>query len=250
MDSIYHRTSKRPESRSRSASGPNNIAGGAGVDAGIKILVVDDEEAIRVSIAHALTAHGMQVRTAADGMQALELMQEEIPDLILADIMMPHMNGYQFYMRVRSNPNWTLIPFIFLSALIEDQNIRYGKELGADDYLQKPVSVDDLLAAVLGRLKRFHQLKDDWETRPLVPEMLPPKLDQDAEARIQLLSPRELQVLRLMIEGLNNTEIAERLFISPSTVKTHVSHILDKLNVSNRVEAVRYALDSGYSLDL
>lgn len=216
------------------------------MDAGIKILVVDDEEAIRVSISDALSSQGMQVQTASDGLHALELMQQETPDLILADIIMPHMNGYQFYMRVRSNPDWSLIPFIFLSALIEGENIRYGKELGVDGYLQKPISVDDLLATVFGRLKRFDQLKDEWETRPLVPQELPPDLKQNADPSIQTLSPRELQVLRLMIEGLNNTEIAERLFISPSTVKTHVSNVLNKLGVSNRVEAVRYVLESGY----
>jgi DNA-binding response OmpR family regulator len=78
--------------------------------------------------------------------------------LILADVAMPRMNGYQLYQRVRENPEWMAIPFIFLTARAMDSDIRYGKELGADDYLTKPFEPEDLFAAVRGKLKRARQL--------------------------------------------------------------------------------------------
>ena len=145
--------------------------------------------------------------------------------------MMPGMNGYQLYQRVRKNPEWLWIPFIFLTAKDEAEDIRFGKELGADDYLMKPIRPEDLIAAVIGRLERYRQL----EARPQAAD-LPHKAD---------LSSRELEVLQLMARGLNNNAIAEELFIGPATVKTHVSNILSKLYVGNRVAAVTFAIKYG-----
>lgn len=122
------------------------------------ILIVDDQPALRESIALTLEAAGYQVVGAADGIEALGLLQEQPVDLILADIAMPRLNGYQLYERVRSNPRWLHIPFVFLTARALDSDIRYGKELGVDDYLTKPVQPEDLLAVVQGKLRRAGQL--------------------------------------------------------------------------------------------
>ena len=107
-----------------------------------RILLVEDEDVIRESVAEILELNGFQVLTASDGLQALSLLENETPDLILADIMMPQMNGYQFFQRVRSNPDWVWIPFIFLSAKGAGEDVRFGKELGADDYLRKPIDAE------------------------------------------------------------------------------------------------------------
>lgn len=134
------------------------------------ILIVDDELYITEFIKRALGAEGYQVLTAHDGLQALETLESQPVDLILADIAMPRMNGYQLHEQVVGNPDWVNIPFVFLTARAQDSDIRYGKELGVDDYLTKPFDLEDLLAAVRGRLKRAQQLAGSYAQRPPEPK--------------------------------------------------------------------------------
>lgn len=122
------------------------------------ILAVDDEPDLLDNIGLALEAEAYRVLTANDGIEALAVLQTESVDLILADIAMPNMNGYQLYEQVRENPKWRAIPFIFLTARRLDSDIRYGKEMGVDDYLTKPIRAADLLAVVRGKLRRAQQL--------------------------------------------------------------------------------------------
>ncbi len=124
------------------------------------VLIVDDQPDLVESIGMALEAAGYEVLSAADGQTALGLLESETVDLILADIAMPRMNGYQFYERVRENPGWIRIPFLFLTARTMDSDVRYGKELGVDDYLTKPIQPEDLLASVNGKLRRAKQLAE------------------------------------------------------------------------------------------
>lgn len=123
------------------------------------ILIVDDQPDLLGSLALTLDAAGYCVVTANDGIEALTLLHTQQVDLILADIAMPHMNGYQLYERVRDNNAWIAIPFLFLTARAMDSDIRYGKQLGVDDYLTKPIQPEDLLAAVEGKLRRAQQLR-------------------------------------------------------------------------------------------
>ena len=123
------------------------------------ILVVDDHLDLLENIAMALESEGYQVQRAQDGMAALEVLDTQPVDLILADIAMPRMNGYQLYDRVRENDAWVNIPFLLLTARALDSDIRYGKEMGVDDYLTKPIQREDLLAVVRGKLKRSSQLR-------------------------------------------------------------------------------------------
>jgi len=122
------------------------------------ILVADDQPDLRAMISLTLESAGFQVLRAGDGLETLAILQTQAVDLILADIAMPRLNGYQLYQRVCENPRWLAIPFIFLTARSLDSDIRYGKELGVDDYLTKPIEPEDLLAAVQGRLRRASQL--------------------------------------------------------------------------------------------
>jgi len=127
---------------------------------GASILVIDDEPVLRNNVKQILEEAGYKVLTAGDGMEALDVLQAQPVDLILADVAMPRMNGYELYERVRKNPHWVKLPFIFLTARTMDSDIRYGKQLGVDDYLVKPFQLEDLLAAVQGKLRRAQQLAD------------------------------------------------------------------------------------------
>jgi DNA-binding response OmpR family regulator len=122
------------------------------------ILVVDDQPEILENLALVLELEGYEVLTARDGVEALALLESRLVDLILADIAMPRLNGYQLFKRLREDPRLVAVPFVFLTARAMDSDVRYGKELGVDDYLTKPIQPEDLLAAVHGRLVRAQQL--------------------------------------------------------------------------------------------
>ena len=122
------------------------------------ILVVDDHEAIQLYTEQVLRDAGYRVLVANDGNEALGVLAVHPVNLILADINMPRMNGYQLYDEVVNDPRWVVIPFIFLTGRTMDSDIRYGKEMGVDDYITKPFYPDDLIAIVRGRLRRAEQL--------------------------------------------------------------------------------------------
>ena len=122
------------------------------------ILIIEDEEALRLTLAERLTLEGLQVLTAANGKAGVHQAQEARPDLILCDILMPEMDGYSVLLALQSDARTAAIPFIFLTAKADPPQVRAGMELGADDYLCKPVGKAELLAAVRARLwKRSQQ---------------------------------------------------------------------------------------------
>jgi two-component system alkaline phosphatase synthesis response regulator PhoP len=123
------------------------------------ILVVEDNADMTAALKLALEMEGYQVLTAVDGLEALRILERVTPDLIVADIMMPRMDGYELYDATHQDERWLSIPFIFLTAKTDKEDIRLGKEMGADDYLVKPVEKEDLIAAIRGKLKRVAELK-------------------------------------------------------------------------------------------
>lgn len=126
--------------------------------AGETILIVEDNDVLRQGLEALLQAEGYLVLTAAQGLEALDQMQSVPPDLILSDISMPEMDGYTFFERVRARPDWISIPFIFLTARRGREDIFAGKKLGAEDYLVKPVTRQELTTTIRSRLERSHQL--------------------------------------------------------------------------------------------
>ncbi|GAB4020196.1 hypothetical protein GCM10028808_60530 [Spirosoma migulaei] len=130
------------------------------------ILLIEDEEQIRKNLLEILQLKGYQVTAGADGLEGIQLANQQPPDLILCDIMMPHLNGYQVVEHIRTQESLSLVPFIFLTAKSDMVDLRRGMELGADDYLTKPFSTKDLLAAIESRLKR-HQQKPTRQPRPV-----------------------------------------------------------------------------------
>jgi putative two-component system response regulator len=126
---------------------------------GDTLLIVDDNADLREGLRNILSFEGFEVHLAVNGRHALELMQSLRPDLIISDIGMPEMDGYAFYDAVRSRPDGVTIPFIFLSARGEREDVSRGRSLGAEDYLVKPVTHDELVIAIHSRLQRFRQIK-------------------------------------------------------------------------------------------
>ncbi len=117
------------------------------------ILVIDDDPSFREYVREVLVEADYQVLDANDGLEALDIMSHAAVDLILADVAMPRMNGYQLFEQLCQHPKWSRIPFVFLSARAMDSDVRFAKEMGVDDYLIKDLSVEDLLSTVLGKLR-------------------------------------------------------------------------------------------------
>ncbi len=126
-----------------------------------KILVVEDEGAIREKLITVLGFEGFETFGAADGRQGVELARTERPDLIICDIMMPDLNGYGTLRELRADPVTAAIPVIFLTAAASRADMRRGMELGADDYITKPYTIEELLAAVRTRLTRQDVIRSE-----------------------------------------------------------------------------------------
>lgn len=125
-----------------------------------KILVIEDEQHIRTLIYDILTLEEFEVIEAEDGNQGLNLALSESPDLIICDIMMPELDGYEILKKLQENPRTKAIPFIFLTAKVTKDNMRYGMNLGADDYITKPFEESELLTSVRTRLQKYQTMDD------------------------------------------------------------------------------------------
>jgi two-component system sensor histidine kinase/response regulator len=139
-------------------SAPRGVPNGK-IDAPPVILLVDDHLSLLTSLKFRLESYGYRVLTADNGRSALEVMAKARPDLIISDIMMPVMDGFDFFQAVRSDPRWLGVPFIFLSAKGAEDDMRYGKLLGAEEYIVKPFNPEDLRVAVVAKLRRARELQ-------------------------------------------------------------------------------------------
>ena len=206
-----------------------------------RLLVVDDEPNLLRAVAAALRAEGYEVVTARGGREALVRVAESVPDLIISDIRMPGMDGYQFAAQLRASSRTALVPIVFLTAKDETADRVAGFRSGVDAYITKPFEPDELLAviqSILDRVERTHaeiarlvgSANSSSETIAIHDEDL-----TEAEERIALAVAR----------GLSNKEIAAEFNISVRTVENHISHILDKKNFGNRVEIARHVIERG-----
>lgn len=199
----------------------------------IRVLVVDDHNIVRSGLATFIKSFDDLVLAgeAADGQEAVRACAEAQPDVILMDLVMPGMDGVEAIGAIRQA--YPHIRIIALTSFAEQELVQRALRAGAIGYLLKNVSIDELANAI----------RAAYAGKPtLAPEALQGLLAAQASAADYGLSSREREVLALMVEGLDNAEIAKRLMVSHSTVKTHVSNILSKLGVANRVEAVTLAL--------
>ena len=187
-----------------------------------KILIVDDDTTLRVALERYLGRRDFAVQTASSGIAALATFQEDPADLIVSDILMSEMDGFEFCRRIRTSRSGQLVPFIFLSSRSDVEDRVQGHSIGADDYLIKPFEARELLAKIesqLERSRRTHaeiirllQQATAIPNVPAIPAPLP-------------LTPAEEKVFWEVIQGHTNKQIGEHLFVSPRTVQTHLSNI-------------------------
>jgi NarL family two-component system response regulator LiaR len=209
----------------------------APTEAPIRVLVVDDQAVVRSGLAAFLSIYDdlALVGEANDGAKAVNLCGQLRPDVVLMDLVMPNMDGAEATLAIRKH--YPQIQVVALTSFKEDDLVKRVLEAGAIGYLLKNVSADELADAI----------RAAYAGRPtLAPEATQVLIRQARQSAFTQpgfdLTEREREVLVLMVEGLNNSEIADRLIISRSTVKFHVSNVLSKLQVASRMKAIGYAL--------
>jgi DNA-binding NarL/FixJ family response regulator len=196
-----------------------------------RLLVVDDDAGLLLAVSDTLRAEGYDVETARRGAEALVIVAQVLPDLIISDIRMPGMDGYQLVRNLRSNPRTRLVPIIFLTAKDETGDRIQGFRTGVDAYLTKPFEPDELVAVVAAILQRVERTHSDLAR--LFSDSVP---DEPELVRDEQLTDAEWRVAETVARGLTNKEIAAELKLSLRTVEGHISRILDKKNLNNRVE--------------
>jgi DNA-binding NarL/FixJ family response regulator len=203
-----------------------------------RLLVVDDDPGLLRAVAETLRAEGYEVTTARRGAEALTRIAESLPDLIVSDIRMPGMDGYELVRNLRASARTKLIPLIFLTAKDETADRIAGFRSGVDAYLTKPFEPDELVAVVANILRRVESMHAEiahlfGQTEAAAQEPI----------RDEELTDAEWRMAEAVARGLSNKEIAAEFNLSLRTVEGHISHILDKKNFSNRVEIARYVLE-------
>jgi DNA-binding NarL/FixJ family response regulator len=207
-----------------------------------RVLIVDDQPLLRAGFKSVLEASGQidVVGEAATGVEAIEQARRLEPDVVLMDVRMPDMDGIQATRRMPKQK------VLILTTFGLDEYIIEALRAGASGFLLKDAPVDELLSAVRAVAAGDAQLSPAVTKRLLdqVARRLPAAVDHD-DARLQELTAREQDVLRLLAVGMSNAEIGEALIVSEATVKTHVSAVLSKLGLRDRVQAVIYAYENG-----
>ncbi|NJN61028.1 MAG: response regulator transcription factor [Coleofasciculaceae cyanobacterium RL_1_1] len=211
----------------------------------LTILVVDDDPALRMALVGYFELEGYVAIAAMNGRDALLKVDRHQPQLVVTDALMPEMDGFELIRQLRQQPQYRLLPVVFLTARTELDNRIRGYKAGVDVYVQKPVALMELGAIVRNLLDRAM----------LTGLSQPPTTVGDAEVSLHpILSPegaainltkRERETLALLVEGLSNSEIGDQLFLSSRTIEKYVSRLLDKTQTRNRIELARFAIEHG-----
>lgn len=222
------------------------------------LLLVDDEPGLREAVQAYLEDSGFAVDVASNAREGLDLARQKLPDLIITDIMMPQVDGYQFLKQLREDPQFKALPVVFLTARGMTSDRIQGYNAGCDAYLSKPFDPDELVAIVKNLLEKqsanrasgedeIHNIADLARQIADIKTMLTQRgAIAQSPSPIKLdLTPREQSVLELVVDGLMNKEIARRLETSVRNVEKYVSRLFVKTGTNSRTELVRFALEHG-----
>ncbi len=222
-----------------------------------RLLLVDDEPGLREAVQAYLEDSGFTVDVAANAQEGWQRLEELSPGLVITDIMMPQVDGYQFLAQMRQDLRFRNLPVIFLTARGMTSDRIQGYQAGVDAYLPKPFDPDELVAIVENLLERRAANAASEGDKPDITDLA----SQIAEIKSLLtkrgallqasptvkidLTPREQSVLNLVANGLMNKEIARQLDTSVRNVEKYVSRLFSKTGTNSRTELVRYALENG-----
>ena len=201
-----------------------------------KLLLIDDDSNLVLLVKDYLELRGYDVITANNGLEALRVLEKDLPNLIICDVMMPEMDGHAFVRKVRDNPQTSFLPLIFLSAKGQTEDRVIGLNHGADVYMVKPFEPDELVAQIEASLKQASRMM----------KAQGPDLGPEVSIHVRFdveLTPTEKKVIQFVAKGLSNREIAEQLSVSQRTVESHVSNMLGKTGLGNRTELARWAIE-------
>ena len=209
----------------------------------LRVLLVDDHDLFRTGLRNLLEEQGVQVvGEAASGSDALRIVREIAPDVVVMDLNMPGISGVEATREITSIAPLTRVVVLTISD--QDDDVMDAIVAGACGYLVKDSSIEELMRGITAAAVGESLISPPIASKVLQ-RMRAVTLDQGAETIRAELSERELDVLRLIANGKDNSEIAEALHISPKTVKNHISNILMKLQIDNRIQAAVYAVRSG-----
>jgi len=210
----------------------------------LRVLLVDDHDLFRTGLRSLLEEQGLQVvGEAENGSAALQLTSELAPDVIIMDLKMPGLTGVETTRQISGLAPLARVVVLTISA--DDEDVMNAVMAGACGYLLKDSSIDQLIAGIRAAAGGESLISPQIAAK-LLQRLRAGGADEVAAETIRAeLSERELEVLRLIANGKDNAEIARELFISPKTVKNHISNILMKLQIDNRIQAAVYAVRSG-----
>ena len=224
-----------------------------------KILLVDDEPGLREAVQAYLEDSHFNVDVASNANEGWDILEKNLPDLVITDVMMPQVDGYQFLQKLREEPRFKALPVVFLTAKGMTTDRIQGYQAGCDAYLSKPFDPEELVAIVNNLLERrasAQTANGDEKTSDIaalagqIAEIKAMLMGKNAIAKttsvIKIgLTPREQSVLDLVARGLMNKEIARDLKTSVRNVEKYVSRLFTKTGTNSRTELVRYALEHG-----
>jgi DNA-binding NarL/FixJ family response regulator len=202
-----------------------------------KLLLVDDDFSLVLLLKDYLEFHSYQVTAVNNGQQALDVLEKDIPDMIICDVMMPEVDGYEFLKSLRDRRDIGWIPVLFLSALGQSLDRIKGLNLGANIYMNKPFEPEELLAQVKSTLNQSSQIQQHVKT--ILPVTTPIQVNPGVK-----VTRTELKVLLQIAKGFGNKKIAKEMNLSQRTIESHVSNLLGKTGLNNRTELTRWVIES------
>ena len=212
----------------------------------IRVILADDQALVRAGFGALLAAEeGIEVvGEAADGAEAVQLARRMLPDLVLMDIRMPGMDGLQATREITRDPALSGVRVVVLTTFQLDDYVFEALRFGASGFLVKDIEPAELVRGVRA-VASGDALLAPSVTRRLIEEFVARSKEPGVVAELGFLTDREREVVGLVAEGLSNAEIADRLFVSAATVKTHVSRAMTKLHARDRAQLVVIAFESG-----
>ena len=210
----------------------------------LKVLLVEDEQILRENMAQFLENKKFKVTQAKNGLEANYILKKADPDIIICDIAMPLMNGIQLLKLIRKNENYNHVPFIFITAKAEKEDLRNGMRSGADDYLIKPFKFEELFNSIQKRLERLDQIKNNKRLNFVTTGSisLSSEVEHEALSQISTLSKTEINILKKIGMGLTSLLISQELNTSSRTVENHRYNICKKLNLKGSNSLLKFAL--------